>query len=723
MSKSGLVEKYKNIEIVAEQNKEIILTNIDTSFFEEIKNFGVNFEEKISDLKRRENILRIGIVGQVNAGKSSFLNSLFFEGKSILPKASTPMTAALTILEYSEKNYAEIEFYTKDDWEVVRKKAKEFKELFDKKKNDYHKDNIYLPDEKIKEEVQLSLGEEAVALNMLHKQAESLSIDIDKYLGRKETILDIKSKDDLMNRLKDYVGSGGKFTPFTRNIKIFLNISELQGIQVVDTPGVNDPIISRGRITEKFLAQCDCVFLLSYSGQFMGSEDAQFLVSKLPNQGITKIVLLGSKFDSVLIDESKKYKGDFLETVKNVSSKLSNQATSAIDSLLDGVYDSSLSSKLKDCLPPKYISAICFSLAVKESDNLDETENHSLINLKKRFKNFDFNKENLLDLSNINNIKEKDLEALKNDKKRILENKITDIAKGHERAFSEICKNFLNKIEDGFFELKNNDLEKLEKDFNSLNNSINSAQSQINYYFQDMARGVKWIVSDQIIPELQKIGSTFKNLEVYEKQEVSHSERYGFLWLKKRNIYKTVSYARVYDAADSVGQCVESINSFIRKKWSRLFDFEKVERDLGAIILNYVDVSSESFNPNNIINSVKNTLADFLVEPYNADSDKYEQIIAKNFSDSVVSGDSETLRLKEILRKTVKEIEGDIKENINFQKDNLIQTIENNSNNFLDNIIKNSKELAEQKKEEIKNKKEIIPKYENLINSLKSIVL
>jgi tRNA U34 5-carboxymethylaminomethyl modifying GTPase MnmE/TrmE len=36
-------------------------------------------------LKRDNEILKIGVVGQVKAGKSSFLNSLLFEGENVLP--------------------------------------------------------------------------------------------------------------------------------------------------------------------------------------------------------------------------------------------------------------------------------------------------------------------------------------------------------------------------------------------------------------------------------------------------------------------------------------------------------------------------------------------------------------------------------------------------------------------------------------------------------------
>lgn len=55
-------------------------------------------------------VLRIGIIGRVKAGKSSMLNALLFNGNDILPKAATPMTAALTIMEYSENVSAEVDF-------------------------------------------------------------------------------------------------------------------------------------------------------------------------------------------------------------------------------------------------------------------------------------------------------------------------------------------------------------------------------------------------------------------------------------------------------------------------------------------------------------------------------------------------------------------------------------------------------------------------------------
>ena len=68
------------------------------------------FTEKME----KDRDLKIGILGRVKAGKSSFLNAIVFKGQNVLPKAATPMTAALTILEYGNDFEALVDFYRKD---------------------------------------------------------------------------------------------------------------------------------------------------------------------------------------------------------------------------------------------------------------------------------------------------------------------------------------------------------------------------------------------------------------------------------------------------------------------------------------------------------------------------------------------------------------------------------------------------------------------------------
>ena len=63
--------------------------------YHKLKEFSSNFEADALSIIENNRKLKIGVVGQIKAGKSSFLNSLLFDGKDFLPKAATPMTAAL----------------------------------------------------------------------------------------------------------------------------------------------------------------------------------------------------------------------------------------------------------------------------------------------------------------------------------------------------------------------------------------------------------------------------------------------------------------------------------------------------------------------------------------------------------------------------------------------------------------------------------------------------
>ena len=67
---------------------------------EGVRRLITNFQMKTEDFCRENKKLNIGVVGQVKAGKSSFLNTLLFGGQEILPKAATPKTATLTKMEY-----------------------------------------------------------------------------------------------------------------------------------------------------------------------------------------------------------------------------------------------------------------------------------------------------------------------------------------------------------------------------------------------------------------------------------------------------------------------------------------------------------------------------------------------------------------------------------------------------------------------------------------------
>lgn len=121
------LSSLSNIGKNLDEGKKLINTDLLIEFQSKAENLVENLEE----IKNRERVLKIGIVGEVKAGKSSFLNSLIFDGESILPKAPTPMTAALTKLGYSDEPHAKIVFYTDYDWDKIENLSSEYDKQID----------------------------------------------------------------------------------------------------------------------------------------------------------------------------------------------------------------------------------------------------------------------------------------------------------------------------------------------------------------------------------------------------------------------------------------------------------------------------------------------------------------------------------------------------------------------------------------------------------------
>ena len=78
--------------------------------------------EKEIQEKLNNDVLTIGVIGQMKCGKSTFLNAFVFED-DVLPSATTPMTAALSVITYGEEKKIVAEFYTQDEWAEQKMQA------------------------------------------------------------------------------------------------------------------------------------------------------------------------------------------------------------------------------------------------------------------------------------------------------------------------------------------------------------------------------------------------------------------------------------------------------------------------------------------------------------------------------------------------------------------------------------------------------------------------
>lgn len=235
------------------------------------KEFGWIDENRCKELidKLEKDILTIGVIGQIKCGKSTFLNSFVFED-TVLPAATTPMTAALSVITYGEQKKVVAEFYTNDEWEEQTAQAARSLDKLDNVARDTMADKIK-------------------AAKELVSKASRLGSNLRDYLG--------KTKEDSFENIIEYVGADGKYVSITKSVKIYYPKEYLKGVEIVDTPGFNDPIVSREERTKEFLKKADVVLMLLYADRAFDATDKDIIFKNVSQCGIGKVLIGINKYD------------------------------------------------------------------------------------------------------------------------------------------------------------------------------------------------------------------------------------------------------------------------------------------------------------------------------------------------------------------------------------------------------------------------------------------
>ncbi|GAA7698111.1 hypothetical protein BTM156_10970 [Helicobacter pylori] len=460
----------------------------------------------------------IGIIGRVKAGKSSLLNALIFEGKDVLPKAATPMTASLTILKYAQNLSAKAQFYNEKDMEELKRDheryEKKFKEivseeikkleekqqgLLNKAKGvmggigkafSRNKSNEEAPKERILSDEEIREKAQKIAKNELDKD-EKLTASHDQYERMKksglinpkdlETRIQADRLEELNQKLYQFVGKEGKFMPYTKAVQISLNNPNLKDLEIIDTPGVNDPIVSREQHTKDLLKECDVVFVIIPSGKFLTDSDMDLFDRVSNKEGIQRVYFVASQADSAVCTPSEvENSRHHLPTALTNTQKILSSSLNATMSLLKKKYPHQqeiFESVIKNGII--LTSGVCYSLYQDFENQFSWKEEHQLAwkNLKKHYPDaFDSDeaRENLKRLSNIDAIRERLEEAAK-EKENIISQRLQEYLKSQANNLSSLVANLLRELESEKNRIKDADLNKISeqlKEYEKLSDKI-----------------------------------------------------------------------------------------------------------------------------------------------------------------------------------------------------------------------------------------------------------
>ena len=268
---------YKELDIVDEEtitSSNKVDIELEKSSFKELKS---TIEELISELqtditnedisneiKATKNYLdtqkfSIGITGVMNAGKSTMLNALM--GREILGSAVVPETANLTIVKHNPTDNAKVFYWNQQEWDRIKKSAEQLESM-----RDFVNETNKIFGDELKNYIKPVSRFDEVDINDLSSYTSA------EASGKK------------CNLVK-YVELGSKLD--------FLS----DGIEIVDTPGLDDPVIQREEITKEYISQCDMIDALLY-------------------QNISKLLIVITRADTVTkeqLDEVIKYTKSSIE--------------------------------------------------------------------------------------------------------------------------------------------------------------------------------------------------------------------------------------------------------------------------------------------------------------------------------------------------------------------------------------------------------------------------
>ncbi len=615
IQKSALIEKTLKEQGLQERARSFIDENAVIKTEE--------LEKTLKEMQDTDRDLKVGIIGRVKAGKSSLLNALIFEGVEVLPKAATPMTASLTVLKYDQNLSAEVEFYSQKDIaeleneharyerefnrivgeEVKKQKEKQnfanrAKEGFKNLGNKFsrNKSTEAAPKERVLSDEEILEKARRIAKSELEKDTKLVSSH-DQYekmkksgLTNTETLdpcIQANSLEELNQKLLQFVGANGKFMPHTKAVEISLNNPNLKDLEIIDTPGVNDPIVSREERTKALLKDCDVVFIVSPSSQFLTDSDMDLFDRVSNKEGLQEIYFVASQADSAVLSmsEVQNSRQHLPTALENAQKSLSSSLDKTMEALIQTnpnqqkIFEKAIKNGVI------LTSGACFSM-YKDFKNQASWESkkeeyynawRNLTNAyPDAFNSVDKSKESLLLLSNMGAIEER-LEKATQEKEKIKSQKLQGYVQSQANNLHNLIAQLLQDLEDEKKRVKNADMGAIKKQieaYEKLSGNIEigfrEAYEEFIFHFIKNTRDG---LNETLTKAIQKASALAREEEEeeYYTKRVKQGGLFGsfkrnFLWWADDDAgYDEVSRTRVVVEAGAVVDYLKEMHKICEK--------------------------------------------------------------------------------------------------------------------------------------------------------------
>ncbi len=532
--------------------------------------------------------------------------------------------------------------------------------------------------------------------------------------------------------------------PYTKAVRISLNNPNLKDLEVIDTPGVNDPIASREERTKALLKDCDVVFIVSPSNQFLTDSDMGLFDRVSHKEGLQEIYFVASQADSAVLSMSEVEKsGHHLPTAfENAQKALSSQLNSIMGALIENypnqreIFEKAIKNGVI------LASGVCFSMykdfnnqASWERNQKTEEYHNALRNLKDAypdaFSSDDKSKESLLFLSNMGTIKER-LEKAAQRKEEIISQKWQDYAQSQANNLHSLIAQLLQDLEDEKKRVKNADAGAIKKQIEAYEKLSGNIEIGFREAYEEFIFHFIKNIRDGLEETLKKAIQTAKTRSREEEEEEHYIERVkqsGVWGSIKRGVfsffdddagYDEVERTRVVVKAGAVVDyliemhkiCKKALNDSV-ESFKIVFKkelYEKVFPVLRQIIRDddLIDEVAFKKSVDAVLNSIEFKEFDY--------TDKLPSEIRGKTGN--LKGDG-AVQFIQSVEMHVRDFEAETRKDVKGYIGGLRETLE--KQNFASDTLKKLKENMQNLKNQVQNKEQSIAQLDAKIKALKGI--
>lgn len=583
-NENKLLSGLTQLENLISRNDDILDSSLRNKLAVEGFSSSSETASHLESLKQEGRSLKIGVIGRVKAGKSSLINALLFNGREVLPKAATPMTAALTSIGYAKKFSAEVHFFNAEDIADIKQKSEDYeieinrliqstKEEFKRRQETSTREVKPLPDERLRAKAQRDLGDQRglSAASDLYKRVQASGINITSLASSQ--VLTADSAEALNKQLMDFVGSSGKYMPFTRELRLGMPLESLKGIEVIDTPGVNDPVKSREQRTYERLKECNAAFLVSPAGQFLSQQDFELADRLSAREGTQEIYLVASQADTQLHASLRKdAEGLLPDAIEKLKQTLATQATSALANC-DNEVLRNISSQLTTRLI--VTSGICETLLLNNGVSTDTTASHAMGLLKESYRDYFTRPEDLT--ANLKRLSGRSklqlaVNAVSAIKEDVLQQQSQHFIDAQWKTLQKIKSDVHSALSDLRIQVERTEKTQLEQELLYLKQNSERGKTTVNNEFIDQAEKIRFSLQRQLE---KAINDAINGVE--EKSEDSEGSERRTERVKKGGFfsgaarlfgvggYETESYSVATLKTFPVRQALEGLSRVMRR--------------------------------------------------------------------------------------------------------------------------------------------------------------